>query len=191
MTATPTAVRLRTAAGCSLAIGAYPRFQYDASGGGGQGVLDASDTRGRRLLQLPQDQLVIPPLNRRTARWLGLPLPPGLEVRILPEKLEGWLEPANGAVQLHFQAHFVFSAAGIYQAPPLWVDTLLTSGVVPHAAVPARWGQPTGQARGEDGTLILVGVAPVAPSGDRWFDRLMGLPTMALAVLRCHLSWQT
>ncbi|MFN9916754.1 MAG: hypothetical protein ACK53L_29470, partial [Pirellulaceae bacterium] len=98
MTATPTAVRLSTAARCSLAIGAYPRFHYDASGGGGLGVLDASDPQGRRRLQVPLEQLVIPPLNRRTGRWLGLPLPPGLEVRIVPAKLEGWLEPGSGAV---------------------------------------------------------------------------------------------
>lgn len=189
MTATPTAVRLRTAAGCSLAIGAYPRFQYDASGGGGLGVLDASDCQGRRHLQFPLEQLVIPPLSRHTGRWLGLPLPPGLEVGIRPAKLEGWLEPASGAVQLHFQAHFVFSAAGLYQAPPLWVDTLLTTAG-PQGEVPARWGQPSGRAHGDNGSLTLVGVAPVAPCGDRWFDRFLGLPSEALAVLRCSLSWE-
>jgi hypothetical protein len=190
MTAIPTPVRLSTAARCSLAIGPYPRFHYDASGGGGLGGLDASDPQGRRRLQFPLDQLVIPPLSRRTGRWLGLPLPPALEVRILPAKLEGWLEPASGAVQLHFQAHFVFRAAGVYQAPPLWVDTLLTTAA-PQDAVPARWGHPSGQARGADGSLTLVGVAPVAPSGDRWFDRFLGLPSEALAVLRCSLSWET
>jgi hypothetical protein len=190
MTATPTAVRLSTAARCSLAIGAYPRFHYDASGGGGLGVLDASDPQGRRRLQVPLEQLVIPPLNRRTGRWLGLPLPPGLEVRIVPAKLEGWLEPGSGAVQLHFQANFAFSAAGLYQAPPLWVDTLLTTAE-PQVAVPARWGQPSGQARGAHGSLTLVGVAPVAASGDHWFDRFLGLPSEALAVLRCSLSWES
>jgi|694.fasta_scaffold21941_11 hypothetical protein len=190
MTAIQQPVRLRTAAGCSLAIGAYPRFRYDARGGGGLGVLHPSDSQGRRHLHFPPDQLVIPPLNRRTGRWLGLPLPAGLEVRILPSKLEGWLEPASGAVQLHFQARFVFSAASIYQAPPLWVDTLLTSAA-PEQPVPLRWGQPVGEARRGDGGLTLVGVAPVAPSGDRWFDRLMGLPSEALAQLRCSLSWES
>jgi hypothetical protein len=92
-------------------------------------------------------------------------------------------------VQLQFQANFVFSAAGVYQAPPLWVDTLLTTAA-PQVAVPARWGQPSGQAPGADGRLTLVGVAPVAPSGDRWFDRFLGLPSEALAILRCSLSWK-
>lgn len=189
MTAPRQPLRLCTGVRCSLAIGAYPRFQYDASGGGGVGVLHPGDSEGRRPLHYPHEQLVIPPLNRRTTRVLGMPLPPGLEVRIHPETLEGWLEPDSGAVQLHFQARFVFSAAGIYQAPPLWVDTLLTSAAA-QEPVPPRWGRPMGQALGADGALTLVGVAPVAPSGDRWFDRLLGLPSEALAVLHCRLSWR-
>jgi hypothetical protein len=36
-----------------------------------------------------------------------------------------------------------------------------------------------------------VGVAPVAASGDHWFDRFLGLPSEALAVLRCSLSWES
>ena len=188
MTAIQQPLQLSTSSSCSLAIGAYPRFHYDARGGGGGGVLHPSDHLGRRALHFPLDELVIPALTRRTARWLGLPLPPGLEVRILPEKLEGWLEPASGAVQLHFQARFVFRAADLYQAPPLWVDTLLTSAR-PQQPVPARWGQPVGEPRDANGALTLVGVAPVAALGDRWFDRLMGLPSEALAVLRCSLNW--
>jgi hypothetical protein len=189
MTAPSQSVRLRTAAGCSLAIGAYPRFHYDARGGGGDGLRLASDPQGRCGLQFAPEQLSIPPLNWRTGRLLGLPLLPGIEVRIVPQRLEGWMEPATGAVQLHFQANFVFRAGRLYEAPPLWVDTLLTSAT-PAAPVPSRWGEPAGEARGLDGGLRLVGVAPVAPSGDRWFDRFLGLPSEALAELRCTLTWE-
>ena len=181
-------VQLTTASSCSLAIGGFPRFSYDARGGGGSGLLLALDPQGRHPLHFPAEGLRIPPLNGRTGRFLGLPLPAGLQIRILPERLEGWLEPATGAVQLHFQAHFLFNAGGLYQAPPLWVDTLLTSATLP-APVPDRWVDVGGEALEPDGALTLVGVAPVAPSGDRWFDSFLGLPSEALALLRCQLIW--
>jgi hypothetical protein len=189
MTASLQPVQLSTATRCSLAIGAYPRFHYDARGGGGHGLMHPSDPLGRRPLLFPAEQLVIPPLNWRTGRLLGLPLLPGLEVRILPQHLQGWLEPATQAVQLRFQAKFVFSVSGLYEAPPLWVDTLLTSAA-PELPVPNRWNQPAGEARRNDGGLTLVGVAPIAPTGDRWFDRFLGLPSEALAVLNCSLTWK-
>jgi hypothetical protein len=182
------AVQLKTASRCSLAIGGFPRFSYDASGGGGSGLLLPFDSQGRRPLQFPAGGLRIPPLNGRTGRFLGLPLPPGLQIQILPQRLEGWLDPASGAVQLHFQARFLFRAGRLYQAPPLWVDTLLTSAS-PAVPVPDRWGAVEGQARDPDGALTLVGVAPVAPSGDSWFDNFLGLPSEALALLRCQLVW--
>ena len=97
------AVQLNTASSCSLAIGGFPRFSYDASGGGGSGLLLPLDSQGRRPLQFPAGGLRIPPLNGRTGRFLGLPLPPGLQIQIVPQRLEGWLDPASGAVQLHFR----------------------------------------------------------------------------------------
>jgi hypothetical protein len=168
------AVRLSTHASCNLAIGAYPRFAYNAAGGGGTGVLLPAGSDGRQPLHFPTPELRIPPLNARTGRFLGLPLLPGLEISIQPQLLAGWLEPATGMVQLRFQAHFVFRAGSLYQAPPLWVDTLLTSA----------------EPRSPEGELTLVGLAPVAPSGDRWFDRFLGLPSEALAILRCNLVWE-
>ena len=38
------------------------------------------------------------------------------------------------------------------------------------------------------GEALLVGVARVAPSGDAWLDRFLGLPDDALAVLQCQLE---
>jgi hypothetical protein len=34
----------------------------------------------------------------------------------------------------------------------------------------------------------LVGVATIAPSGDPWLDRFLGLPDEALALLRCRFG---
>jgi hypothetical protein len=185
---TQAGIQLKTTASCSLAIGAFPRFSYDARGGGGGGLLQPLDALGRRTMNFPAGELRIPPLNGRTCHCLGLPLPPGLQIQILPERLEGWLDPASGAVQLHFQARFLFRAGRLYQAPPLWVDTLLTSAS-PEGPVPGRWGGIEGQSLDPQGALTLVGVAPVALSGDRWFDSFLGLPSEALALLRCQLHW--
>jgi len=181
-------VQLTTASSCSLAIGGFPRFSYDARGGGGSGRLLPLDSKGRHPLHFPAADVRIPPLNGRTGRFLGLPLPAGLQIRILPERLQGCLDPATGAVQLHFQARFLFNAGGLYQAPPLWIDTQLTSATLP-APVPDRWRDVGGEALDPDGALTLVGVAPVAASGDRWFDSFLGLPSEALALLRCQLLW--
>lgn len=64
--------QLITLAGCQLAIGRYPRFTYNASGGGGisasSGVVDPGDTTP---LRFDADQLRIPPLTWRTTRVLG------------------------------------------------------------------------------------------------------------------------
>lgn len=186
-----TALQLTTQAGCRLAIGAYPAFRYDGRGGGGVGQLhghgSAPGTGGDRPLAFAPASLVIPPLNSRTTRFLGLPLPPGLEIAIRPERLDGWLEPASGAVQLHFQARFHCRAGRLYAPPPLWVDTHLSTAAWGEGRH-QRWGALAGKPLAADGTACLVGVAAVPPSGDPWLDRFLGLPGEALAVLQCRLT---
>jgi hypothetical protein len=180
-------IRLHTLDGCSLAIGRYPRFRYNASAGGGVGVLDPTTNAAEQSIRFPLEQLSIPPLNSRTARFLGLPLPPGLQVSIEPVRLEGTIHPHSGAVQLHFQARFQFSAGGLYRPPSLWVDTLLTSAT-PSGSPHPRWGVLAGEPYCQHAqTCVLVGLAPIQPSGDGWLDRFLGLPDEALALLRCAL----
>lgn len=188
---TRVALRLSTSSGCSLAINGYPRFQYDARGGGGDGMLMAGSGcsgGGPLLCQFPPEHLVIPPLNWRSCRLLGLPLPPGLEIRIEPQRLEGSLDPVLGALQLHFQARFHFNA-GAYRPPHLQVEALLTTGTAEPAVHP-RWGELQGEPLDATGRGRLVGVARVPPCGDRWLDRWLGLPGEALAQLSVTLSGQ-
>lgn len=191
------ALRLSTAPGCSLAINAYPRFRYNASGGGGTGVLLTTSAGGcaadrggdtRLACHFPPDELVIPPLNWRSTRLLGLPLPPGLEIRIEPQRLEGWLNPAEGELELHFSARFHFSA-GPYRPPHLQVDAVLRTGPCAPARHP-RWGTLQGEPLDGAGRGLLVGVAAVPPCGDPWLDRWLGLPGETLAQLRVRLSGQ-
>ncbi|MEX0587873.1 MAG: hypothetical protein WD136_01320 [Cyanobium sp.] len=179
----PTKILLSTAAGCGLAIGIYPRFSYDARGGGGIGQLGAVNANGRQELDFPAASLVIPPLNWRTTRVLGLPLPPGLSIDIGANQLAGSFEPATGHLQLRFLARFCFRLGGLYRAPDLLVDTVLNSD-----SATGQRHQASGQPLDAGGQALLVGVATVPPSGDGWLDRFLGLPDEALAMLRCTFT---
>ncbi|MEO1003685.1 MAG: hypothetical protein AAFX65_11315 [Cyanobacteria bacterium J06638_7] len=175
-------LQLTTLAGCSLAIGPYPRFSYDARGGGGSGQL-GEVAGGRRPLAFRPEELRIPPLSWRSTQVLGLPLPPGLTIRIEPLQLSGELEPASGELQLRLRARFHCSALGIYRPAPLAIDTELSTG-----AVASRRHRCQGRALDAAGEGLLVGVAAVPPSGDLLLDRFLGLPDEALALLRCRLT---
>ena len=175
-------VALTTEAGCGLAIGLYPRFRYDARGGGGSGQLEAPDGEGWRPLAFSPEDLTIPPLTWRTTRVLGLPLPPGLSISITPHRLEGRWQEDSGAVELEFLARFVFAVAGLYRAPDLIVRTRLGT-----AETRGQRHSSVGVPLERDGRGVLVGTATVEPTGDAWLDRFLGLPDEALAVLRCRL----
>jgi len=176
-------LQLSTEAGCGLAIGRYPRFRYNARGGGGSSPLEAPDGEGWRPLAFTAEGLTIPSLTWRTTRVLALPLPPGLSIAIAPQRLVGRWQQDSGAVELEFLARFVFAVAGLYQAPDLIVRTRLVTAEAQgqrHSAV----GVPLDR----DGRGVLVGVATVEPSGEAWLDRFLGLPDEALAVLRCRIN---
>ena len=177
-----TNLQLITGAGCALAIGAYPRFGYDASGGGGEANLGPLDGGGWQSVEFNPAQLTIPPLSWRNTRILCLPLPPGLTITIGPEQLQGRWHPSSGEVQLEFRSRFYFSLAGIYQAPPLIVQTRLQT-----ETAQGKRHRAQGERIGANGQALLVGVATVPPSGDGWLDRFLGLPDEALAVMRCRL----
>lgn len=192
-------LQLRTEAGCGLAIGRWPRFRYDASGGGGpaqtgrlvhgapaavgvEGGAAANQHDWEPLTFAPAD-LRIPALNWRTTRFLALPLPPGLAITITPERLQGRWQPASGAVELTFLARFRFSIAALYAAPDLIVATQLTT-----AGAAGQRHRASGAPLDAQGRGVLVGIARVEPCGDAWLDRFLGLPDEALAVLRCRIS---
>jgi hypothetical protein len=176
-------LELLTLAESSLVIGRYPPFAYDARGGRGLATV-ASDRAGelRRLRFQPQ-HLQIPALDHRSGRCLGLPLPPGVALAITPLQLEGTLDPPSGELRLRFQARFQLRLGPWYRAPNLGIDTELTT-----AAVAGRRHRATGRPLTSSGEARLVGVATVAPTGEAWLDRFLGLPDEALALLQCRLS---
>lgn len=79
--------RIKTRSDCELAVSWYPRFSYDAGGGGGW----TSDVQrlpdGRFSVAFDPMTLQIPDLNYTTARIFGIPIPPPLNIAILPTKL--------------------------------------------------------------------------------------------------------
>ncbi|MEB3168904.1 MAG: hypothetical protein VKK97_09255 [Synechococcaceae cyanobacterium] len=167
---------------CALAIGPWPRFRYDASGGGGWGESGEADGEGWCPLTFAPAALTIPPLDARTGRLLGVPLPPGLAIAIEPLELAGRWQPAAGAVELAFDARFQLLLLGRKVTPPLRVRSRLSCGEARGARQQARGRLLDGEGRG-----VLVGVAMVPPSGAAWLDRFLGLPGEALAVLGCRL----
>lgn len=176
------AMALATEAGCALAIGPYPRFRYNGSGGGGLARAGELSAEGWQTLVFDPATLAIPPLSTRTTRFLGLPLPPGLRIAIEPQKLEGRWHRQSGAVELHFLARFRPMLAAQAVAPDLIVATQLATHAVSGRRHHTQGTPLDGQGRG-----VLVGIAAVAPTGEGWVDRFLGLPDEALAVLRCQL----
>jgi hypothetical protein len=176
-------LQLLTQSGCGLLIGRYPRFHYNASGGGGKAALGPHDRAGWQPLSFDPDALTIPALSWRTTRFLGLPLPPGLRIAVHPERLEGRWQLATGALELQFHARFRFAFADLYQAPDLLVHTQLTT-----KAVQGQRHSAQGQPLDANGQALLVGVATVQPTGTAWLDRFLGLPDEALAQLRCRFQ---
>jgi hypothetical protein len=174
---------LATEKGCALAIAFYPRFRYDGRGGGGVGHAGKDLGGGWQALEFEPVSLAIPPLNSRTTRLLGLPLPPGLEIAIHPETLQGRWQPESGAVELAFLARFALLLAARPVAPDLIVATELATHAVRGQRHQAQGTPLDGQGRG-----VLVGVATVEPTGEGWVDRFLQLPDEALAVLRCQLG---
>lgn len=174
-------LQLRTEAGCGLVIGRYPRFRYDARGGGGSAELGRRDQDGWQTLVFDPATLSIPALTWRTTRFLGLPLPPGLCIAVHPEQLDGRWQPSTGAVQLQFRCRFRFSLAGLYQAPDLIVQTQLVT-----SPIQGQRHRAQGQPLDPQGQGLLVGVATVKPTGEAWLDRFLGLPEEALALMRCR-----
>jgi hypothetical protein len=172
---------LATDDGCALAIGSYPRFLYDGRGGGGVGRAAGPLAEGWCGVVFAPASLTIPSLSTRTTRFLGLPLPPGLQIAIAPEELQGRWHPERGDLELKFVARFRPLLAARQVAPDLMVSTRLTTGAVRSRRHQTEGSRLDGQGRG-----TLVGTAMVAPTGEGWVDRFLGLPDEALAVLRCQ-----
>ncbi len=168
---------------CKLAIGSYPIFSYNASNGGGQGTIKSNSQDGLQNIWFDPIEFNVPPLNSKTTRLLGVPLPPGIEINIFLDLLEGTIDQLSGEISLQFEARFRLDIFHWIKAPHLSVKTCLSSGTVKskyHNLVQGQKLQSNNQAR-------LVGVALIPKSGNPLLDAFLGLPNEALAILCCEL----
>lgn len=178
-----TRVRLKTKNDCELGISFYPRFRYNAVGGGGWGsVTDLGN--GKLQLVFDTTVLVIPDFSFRTASMFGLPVPPPLNIAIKPLRLEGVLDQNTGEVNLNFDADFYFSAGPVYSAPALQVRTVLTTEFTQGARLSANGRRLTSNAG------LLVGTATVARVSDPFMDNFLQLPADALAVMNAEFEFE-
>ncbi|KAK1399583.1 ATP-dependent Clp protease ATP-binding [Heracleum sosnowskyi] len=152
-------LRPKTLESCSLGIASYPDFKYNAQGGKA--------------------------LTTATTKFLGLPLPPFLRIDIVPQLFQGSINSESGQVDLEFKAKFLFSIGSIYKAPPLVVETVLTSE---ESKGTMRNGR--GERLNTEGRCRLVGVATVEPINDFLLDSFLGLPTECLADLNALISFK-
>lgn len=162
----------------------YPRFRYNAVGGGGWGtVTNLGD--GKLHLNFDTSVLIIPDMSYRTATLMGLlPIPPPLNIAIKPRSLEGVLDQVTGEVNLNFESEFYFTAGPIYQPPALKIRTVLTT-----EGTQGRTLSATGQ-RLVGNSGVLVGTATVERTGDGLMDNFLQLPADALAVMSCEFMFE-
>ncbi|WP_320676707.1 hypothetical protein [Prochlorococcus sp. MIT 1300] len=178
-------VQLKSLIDCELAIGGYPRFKYDATGGGGVGQVSTNDQGEHEKITFDTNTLLIPPLNTKSTKVLGLPLPPYLEISVKTKKLCGEINRLNGKVNLQFEALFCFSIGNLIKAPDLIVKTNLTTGEARSSRHSVK-----GKLVSPEGVATLVGIANVAPTGNTILDKFLGLPDEALAILNCQFLYE-
>ncbi|KAI9080814.1 hypothetical protein K1719_037216 [Acacia pycnantha] len=174
-------VSFRTERDCKLGISRYPDFEYNAEGGRGTGSgaeVTENLADNELFVSFDPETLYIPQLTSSTTKFLGLPLPPFLKIDIVPLVFQGSINKESGQVDLEFKAKFLFSAGGVYKAPPLLVKTVLTSEESKGTRKSGR-----GKRLNEEGKCKLVGVATVDPIDDFLMNSFLGLPTECLAEL--------
>jgi hypothetical protein len=90
-------VQLVIGDGCVLGVSVYPDFEYNAGGRGGAGSA-RKEPDGRIFVAFDPSTLQIPPVDLSSTKFLELPLPPPLKIKIVSKKLEGYIEPNTGKV---------------------------------------------------------------------------------------------
>ena len=119
-------VELQVKSDSSLGVSIYPDFAYDGRGGSATGKCY---DKGGGLYDIVFDPetIEIPSLCAKTTTLFQVPIPPPLAIRIEPKELCGTVDTNTGEVQLSFDSQFCFSIGKLYSAPPLRVNTVLTT----------------------------------------------------------------
>eukprot|EP01023_Acetabularia_acetabulum_P016133 TRINITY_DN17966_c1_g2_i2.p3 TRINITY_DN17966_c1_g2~~TRINITY_DN17966_c1_g2_i2.p3 ORF type:complete len:210 (+),score=31.33 TRINITY_DN17966_c1_g2_i2:234-863(+) len=177
-------IKLRTKQNCELAISWFPRFNYNAVGGGCQGLVKMEEQKkDKYTLYFDPTKVCIPNLNWITTRVMGIvPLPPLLFVAIRPQKFQGWWNRENGEAEMNLVAEFDCCIGNFYKSPPLLVDVPLTTQTA-QGVIHQGDGRFIQQGKGK-----LAGVTVVPKTGDILVDTVLGLPCEALAFMEIELE---
>ncbi len=179
-----TNVKMKSSSDCRLSIGPYPQFSYDSTGGGGPGELSiGEDKEGTAKITFLPENFIVPSLNFKTTKILGIPFPPGLEININTKKLEGYLNKNTGEVSLEFEASFKFHIKDLYSAPDLIIKTNLTTEIVTQRGKEVR-----GVRLDKESNVKLVGKSLVPITNDYLLNKFLMLPSEALAILNCQIT---
>ncbi len=176
-------MQLESLDGCTLIIGSYPKFRYNASGGGGKGHVEETNQEDVKRVYFDPDSFQIPSLTWRNTKFLGLPLPPSLKISISMDMLSGTFDIKNGTFSLAFEARFKFTIGEIIKAPELIVKTNLST-----EKITSNLHKVKGSRLNTNGEVILIGVANIEPTTNNILNIFLGLPNEALAVLRCKIT---
>jgi len=176
-------MHLESLSHCELVIGDYPSFHYDARGGGGITTQNKTEDNGSQSVSFDPESFRIPPLNWKTTKFLGLPMPPGLEIEIVPRILNGTFNLKSGYMSLILEADFVFSIFSLIKAPELKIKTCLNTEEL--LTENHKMGAQTIQSNGR---ATLTGVARVPRTGQKYLDTFLSLPNDATAKLHCKFT---
>ncbi len=163
-----------------MAIGKYPHFKYNANGGGGEAILLEKKVNNTKYIEFCPNTFQIPSLNWKTTKFLNLPLPPGINIKITMDKLAGTINTDSGEINLDFEARFTLQIFSKIEFPNLKIISCLTTNKVKtkHFSSEGQTMQPNGEAR-------IVGISNIKKTNDYILDKFLGLPTEALAELQC------
>ncbi|WP_269616474.1 hypothetical protein [Prochlorococcus marinus] len=176
-------MELKSLEGCRLKIGKYPPFTYNAYGGGGKATLIPNQKNNLLNISFSSETFSIPSLTSKTTRFLSLPLPPGLKIKMSMNLLEGTVDTNSGEVLLKFESKFQFSIGAMYRFPALMVKTLLKTG-----KVKGKIHEGEGLVLQSNGTTKLVGIATIPKTGHQILDAFLALPNEAMAELKCEIK---
>ena len=175
-------MKIKSSRGCRLKIGSYPYFAYDASGGGGEALLLETKEINTKYVKFSPNTFKIPPLTGKTTKFLTIPLPPGIKISMSMDKLEGTINQKSGEIQLNFEARFTLEIFSIYKFPNLIVKSLLNTGTVKTKKYKYQ-----GLKIQKDGKAKIVGVAKILKTNNYLLNKILFLPTDAIAELQCEI----
>ena len=175
-------MQLKSLEGCRLTIGSYPPFTYNANGGGGTANLVQGKNQNLIYLKFSSKTFTIPPLTSKTTKFLSLPFPPGLNIEMSMDLLEGTIDKNSGEILFEFESKFTFKIASIIRFPDLLVKASLITGKVQGKS---HKGQ--GLVLQKNGKTKLVGISMIPKTGNKILDTFLGLPNESMAELRCKI----